>query len=96
MLVWINVGRNPVDRVLAATGAKEQVTAACSRGPGCAGVEFSRSLTWLYPLESIRCLVKVRGNSEATALVTKALDDAIPGYERRFFVVVRSERGGSS
>lgn len=95
MLVWINVGRNPVDRVLSSTGAKDRVTSYCSRGNGCSGVEFSRSNTMLFPLEPIRCQVKVRGTDAAVEGVNKIMDESITGYERRYFEVVLSSRGES-
>lgn len=95
MLVWINVGRNPVDRVLTGTGTKDRVMGYCSRANGCSAIEFSRAKTWLFPLEPIRCQVKVRGTDDSVKAVSKILDDSITGYERRYFEVVQIKRGGA-
>lgn len=95
ILVWISVGRNPVDRVLNSTGAKERVTSYCLRSNGCSSVEFARPITWLFPLEPIRCQVKVKGTDASVNAVSKILDESITGYERRYFEVVNSNRGGT-
>jgi hypothetical protein len=95
MLVWINVGRNPVDRVLHRTGARDRVSDYCSRANGCSAVEFSRPITSLFPLEPIRCQVRVQDTNDSVKAVRKILDESITGDERRYFVVVQINRGGA-
>lgn len=95
LLVWINVGRNPVDRVLTRTAARDRVLAYCSRADGCSAVEFSRPITSLFPLEPIRCQVKVQGTNDSVKAVSRIMDESIPGYERRYFEVVQIKRGGA-
>ena len=50
MLLWINHGSNPMDRVLRNTGAREQILQMCSSTEKCTSVRFERTSTF-----STRC-----------------------------------------
>ena len=95
MLLWINVGRNPVDRVLKNSGAKDRVASYCAQAKGCTAVVFTRPTTWLFPLEPIRCEVQVRGSNDSVNAVRQLMDESIPGVERRYFEVIQVQRGGA-
>lgn len=94
MLLWINHGSNPMDRVLQNTGAKDQILQMCSSTEKCTSVRFERTSTFLYPLQPVHCTIHVRGTAAAVADVARILDLSIDGYERKFFSVV-TERGAS-
>lgn len=94
MLLWINHGTNPIDRVLRNTGAREQILQMCSSTEKCTSVRFERTSTFLFPLQPVHCTIHVRGTDTAVADVERILDRSIDGYERKFFEVV-TDRGAS-
>lgn len=92
-LLWINHGRHPIDRVLASTGAKEEILRMCSKTADCEAVRFERSSSPLFPLQSVHCMVVVRGGRTAVSLVEKILNARITGTERTLFTVTGNSNG---
>lgn len=93
-LLWINHGRNPIERILSGSGAKDQILQMCSSSKDCSSVKFDRTSTFFYPLQSVHCTIHVRGTDTAVADVERILDRSIDGYERKFFTVI-ADRGAS-
>jgi hypothetical protein len=93
-LLWINHGRNPIDRILSGSGAKNQILQMCSSNKDCSSVRFDRLSSFFYPLQSVHCTIHVRGTAAVVADVERILDRSIDGHERRFFNVV-ADRGAS-
>lgn len=94
ILLWINHGSNPMDRVLNNSGAKEQILQMCNSSKDCSSVRFDRPANVFYPLRPVHCTIHVRGTATAIAEIERILDRSIDGYERKYFSVV-TDRGAA-
>lgn len=92
-LLWISIGRHPIDRELSRTGARELISSYCVRARDCTAVTFVYRKQVVYPVEPVYCRVEVMGTSAALAQVRRLLYQSLSPHSRQYFTVASANTG---